>query len=124
MSRKNQSTARKLETVETFTFVPPHKFVAIVNAARGEASTNESPRKIRDRRAPTVLTTYAHFLDLMLMRARIASDAKRAVRAARIGAKRRGAKPYTLGQIRAHIKYRAKHQPEIRALYVRDAAKL
>lgn len=76
------------------------------------------------KRVPSVLSTYAHFLDVMLTRANIVKDARKIVRAARLGAYRRRAKPYTLGQVRAHVKYRASHQPEIYSGYAKAARML
>lgn len=67
------------------------------------------------------LGTYAWFLDVMCARKSIMANPKRVVRAARLGAYRRKAKPYTLGQVRAHITYRRTHQPEIYATYCREA---
>lgn len=72
-------------------------------------------------RKPSVkLVTYAAFLDEMLTRKALTTP-KGVVRAARLGAFRRAAKPYTLGQVRAHVKYRRAHQPEIAATYVKAA---
>lgn len=72
----------------------------------------------------TTLSTYAYALDCMLARASIAARMGGYVRAARLLAYRRRAKPYTLGQIRAHVKYRLTHQPEIHASYARIARSL